>query len=137
MYFYCSGECGCSKGFLQHFDEHQQLSCYQEYLQGPCSDGQQYVLSNEENDFKPICKPTNCDAPNKSRYKDACFTVPVCGNEEIVDFDVETNEANCKLMLGVRSLIGGRKSCKKGQRKDARYSNYRSGIFKQITSKLL
>ena len=54
--------------------------------------------------------------------------MPVCGNEEIVDFDVETNEANCKLMLGVRSLIGGRKSCKKGQRKDARYSKYRSGI---------
>lgn len=114
------GDCGCSKGFLPHFDENEKLSCYQEYLQGPCAEDEQYVLSGEENGFKPICKPTNCDAPNKTRYKNTCFTVPVCKNEEWVEFKVETKEARCKLMLGVRGLIGGQKSCKKGQKRNAR-----------------
>jgi len=37
------GECGCMEGFLPYIEKNESFSCYQEFLQGPCSEGQQYI----------------------------------------------------------------------------------------------
>lgn len=121
------GECSCLEGFLPYFDENGTLICHQEFLQGPCNDGEQYIISNEIDDFEPVCNLTNCEE-NETRFNETCISVPNCkSGEEIVDFPEETNdETTCIniaifLLLEIRTdLIGGSKSCKRGFAKNAR-----------------
>ena len=113
-----SGECSCLEGLLPHIGEEDTLSCYQEFLQGPCKDGEQYVTSG---DLDTLCEPTNCEE-NKTRFNETCFTIPTCGNEKFVEFPLNTNsEPKCvdlaQMDTGSRtgSIIGGRKApCKDG-----------------------
>ena len=95
-----SGECGCIKGFLQHFNKNESLTCYQEYLQGPCQEGEQYILSGEKDNFKPICAPTNCEN-NETRYKDICFPFLNCEQfehpDDIVTFNLKTKTTSCNM----------------------------------------
>ena len=61
------GECSCLEGFLPYFDENGTLICHQEFLQGPCKEGEQYIISNEIDDFEPVCNLTNCQE-NETRF---------------------------------------------------------------------
>lgn len=121
------GECSCLEGFLPYYDENGTLICHQEFLQGPCKDGEQYIISNEIDDFEPVCNLTNCEE-NETRFNETCIPVPNCKiDEEIVNFPSERNaETTCIniaifLLLEIRTdLIGGSKSCKRGFAKNAR-----------------
>ena len=86
-----SGECSCSEDFLPYFGEKGTLFCYQEFLQGPCDENEQYVIPNGTDEFQPTCVP-----------------VPACGNEEFVQFPSETNsEAICVDYLHTRDVRSG------------------------------
>ena len=118
------GECSCLEGFLPYFDENGTLICHQKFLQGPCNEGEQYIISNEIDDFEPVCNPTNCQE-NETRFNETCISVPNCkSDEEFVDFPSETNvETKCvnlDLFSERTDLIGGSKSCKPGFAKNAR-----------------
>ena len=110
-------------GFLPHFDKNEVLSCFQEFLQGPCPDGEQFTLSGEENDFEIICEPTNCDA-NESRVNNTCIPIPVCKSDEKVKFNKKSDGAKCVKLSGtsLRGNVvgGGATSCSGGRRKDGR-----------------
>ena len=113
-------------GFLSHFDGNGVLSCFQEFLQGPCPDGKQFILSDEENDFEIICEPTNCDA-NESRVNNTCIPIPVCKSDEKVKFNKKSDGAKCVKLSGNRTSLfsgnlvgGGISSCPKGEKKDGR-----------------
>ena len=41
--------CDCAGNYLHHYDQNGSLTCYQEFLQGPCKEGEQYIRSEEEN----------------------------------------------------------------------------------------
>ena len=112
------------KGFLQFFDENKSLSCYQEYLQGPCKNGEQYILSDEKDNFKPICAPTNCDN-NETRYNGTCFPVANCDKtDKSVVFNIFSKTSSCQnidfISTRLNNLIGGVRQCPQGQRKDSR-----------------
>ena len=85
------------------------------------------MISNEIDDFGPVCNLTNCQE-NEIRFNETCLSVPNCkSDEEFVDFPSETNaETTCVnleifLLLEIRTdLIGGSKSCKPGFAKNAR-----------------
>jgi len=104
-------------------------TCYQEYLQGPCPKGRQFILPENSKELEPICMPTECDK-NETRFMDICFPVPICKDEEFVRFIWNTNKTECDTLnsdgLGVffdlrqPDLIGGIRSCPKGYSKDAR-----------------
>ena len=51
-----SGQCGCMDGFLLHIEKNGSMSCYQEFLQGPCPKHQEYVLPHDSDE--PACVPT-------------------------------------------------------------------------------
>jgi hypothetical protein len=88
------GKCGCIEGYLQHFHKNGTYSCYQEYLQGPCPIGRQFILPENSKELEPICVPTECDK-NETRFMDICFPVPNCKDEEFVRFIWNTNKAEC------------------------------------------
>ena len=122
VYFF-SGECSCLEGFLPHFGEEGTVSCYQEFLQGPCKDGEQYVTSDN---LEFLCVPTNCEE-NKTRFNETCFTVPTCGSEKFVEFPSNTtSEPKCVDLVQMESgsrtgnIIGGIRTCKDGFAKNAR-----------------
>ena len=112
-------------GFLSHFDTNGVLSCFQEFLQGPCPDGQQFILSDEQNDFEIVCVPTNCNT-KESRVENICIPVPVCeSDDQMVKFDLKSNEAKCVSLSGTslrgsNLLGGGITSCGEGKKKDGR-----------------
>ena len=99
--------------------------CYQEYLQGPCKEGEQYILSGKNDNFKPICAPTNCDK-NETRFNGICFPLLNCDQfehpDDIGTFNLETKTTSCSFgkRTGGGNLIGGIDQCPKGERKDDR-----------------
>ena len=100
------GECGCEQGFVYHYDKNNSLTCHQEFLQGPCAVGEQYVYIEQEFSFEPKCVPTNCDNKNQIRYDEKCINVPKCEDNKVVKFPSDTNgEAKCTTenKIGVRS----------------------------------
>ena len=118
-----SGECGCKPGFLSHVNERGFVSCYQEYLQGPCQEGQQYILPTtdlENPDSEATCVPTDCPA-NQVRYKNVCIPVSACAQPtEIVVFNAEDLSSKCEEDFGLRGLIDTVDQCKENQIKNLR-----------------
>lgn len=114
--------CDCADNYLHHYDQDGVLTCYQEFLRGPCKEGEQYIPVEEEYSFQPKCAPTNCDDKNQIRYKDVCITVPKCKENQGVKLPSEKHpEAKCINGLGERSgLISGSKSCPSGKKKDSK-----------------
>ena len=107
------GECSCLEGFLPHFGVEGTLSCYQEFLQGPCKEGEQYVTSDE---LEFLCVATNCEE-NKTRFNETCMTVPTCGTGKFVEFETNSEPKCVDLaQFKVRSTIigGSRTSCQEG-----------------------
>ena len=100
------------------------LTCFQEFLRGPCEEGDQYINVQEEDSVEPKCLPTNCDNKNQIRYQDVCVTIPKCKENQGIKFASEKDlEPVCVDGLGVgdrTQLISGSKSCKPGKRFDAR-----------------
>ena len=117
-----SAKCGCADNYLSHYDQNESLKCYQEFLRGPCKEGEQYISVEEEFTFEPKCMPTNCTDKNQIRYNNICLDIPTCGDNQGVRLPSKENpEAICVDGLGLRdSLISGKKSCKKGERKDSK-----------------
>jgi len=140
------GECYCMEGFLPYIEKNESVSCYQEFLQGPCDQGQQYTFPDEDTqDFEePVCVPTDCKS-NEILYEDQCIPVPTCKDPldyvkfenstmvpntiEAVKFEDSTMvpntiEAKCGRIgfeIGTRgNLISGQVRCAEGKRKDAR-----------------
>jgi len=140
------GECYCIEGFLPYIEKNESVSCYQEFLQGPCDQGQQYTFPDEDTqDFEePVCVPTDCKS-NEILYEDQCIPVPTCKDPldyvkfenstmvpntmEAVKFEDSTMvpnkiEAKCGRIgfeIGTRgNLISGQVRCAEGKRKDAR-----------------
>lgn len=117
------GECRCADNYLPHNDKDGSLiTCYQEFLRGPCKEGEQFNSTEGEYGIVGKCVPTNCEDKNQIRYKDTCITVPTCGERQGVKLPSEkTLEAKCQNGLGERSgLISGSTSCGKGKRKDSK-----------------
>ena len=119
-----SGECSCSQRYLQYFHKNGSHSCYQEYLQGPCTEGHQLILPDEgTKNFEPICVPTNC-GKNETRFLDICFPIPNCESNEFVKFLWQTNTTQCELKEPIEipfrrggSVVGGQETCPKGYSK--------------------
>jgi len=117
-----SGECGCKPGFLSHLNERGFVSCYQEYLPGPCPEGQQYILPTEDSEAAATCVPTDCPA-HQVRYKNVCIPVQACRQPtEIVVFNAQDLSAKCEEdNLGLRGgLIDTVDQCKENQIKNLR-----------------
>jgi len=121
---YGESECYCANNYLSQNDEDGALiTCYQEFLRGPCKEGEQFNRTEGEYAFEGKCVPTNCDDKNQIRYNDACVTVPLdCKEDQGVKLpSKDVPEAKCKNGLGERSgLISGSKSCGKGKKKDSK-----------------
>merc|ERR1712062_564694 len=119
---YGVGKCECADNYLPHFDQDGNLNCYQEFLRGPCKEGEQYNPVETKYSFEPKCMPTNCEDKDQIRYNGVCITVPKCGQNQGVKLPSEKDtEATCKNGLGERSdLIGGAKSCQPGKKKDSK-----------------
>jgi len=121
------GECGCMEGFLPYIEKNESFSCYQEFLQGPCSEGQQYIKPDDDiPDFEPTCVPTDCKK-DETKYIGSCVPVPICDNQEdyvlfVDNLTTNTTTTRCEhLHLGQRGdLIGGSKHCRTGYRLDSR-----------------
>ena len=101
-----SGQCVCMEGFLLHTETNGSFSCYEEFLQGPCGDGQQYILTDDSEE--PICVP----CPEGQQYiirddSDEPDCVPI------------TVQLKTRL-LGIDSFSGKRKKCMEGYGKDGR-----------------
>ena len=54
------------EGFLFHIERNGSFSCYEEYFQGPCPKGHEYILDIDTNE--PIC--VHC--PEDSDENDVC-----------------------------------------------------------------
>jgi len=121
------GVCDCMEGFLPYIEKNESFSCYQEFLQGPCPQRQQYTFPDEDTqDFEPVCVRTDCES-NEIRYMDKCIPVPICKDPQdhvrfLTKKDGTGIKADCDhLHLGTRGdLISGQKRCRSGQRLDAR-----------------
>ena len=66
---YFAAGCNCADDYLPNFDKNGLLTCFQEFLRGPCEEGDQYINVQEEDGVEPKCMPTNCDNKNQIRYK--------------------------------------------------------------------
>jgi hypothetical protein len=117
------GECVCTIGNLPFFDHRGHMWCYQEFLQGPCQEGQQFILPNDNTntDSEPICVPTDCPK-DQVRYEDTCIPVITCSAKEAVMFNVKKHSSECiEEQLAIRQIISVPKSCKDGESLDRRY----------------
>ena len=96
------GECKCIDVDLEggYLPRDGDSKCYQEYLQGPCAKGEQYILPDGET--KPQCIQTNCPTENQVRYMDNCFPVGHCQKIEMVKFDMDTLNTTCHNIYFVR-----------------------------------
>ena len=102
--FLHSGECSCLQGYLAH--PHMQLQfkpnwanriCYQEYLQGPCKVGEQYIRQEPNSDtIKPVCLATNCEAGKVLINGTKCIPEKKCQSNESVLFNVKCNTSSCQ-----------------------------------------
>jgi len=127
------GECDCIEGFLPYIEENESVSCYQEFLQGPCPQGQEYSFPDEDTqDIKPACIPTGCEN-GEILYENQCIPAPTCEDPNFVQFQMNRNTSvittTCvHLTLGGRTqLISGIKRCGPGKRLDAR-GNCKKGV---------
>ena len=94
------------------------MQCYQEYLRGPCQNGEKYEIDEESFDAK--CVPHNC-GENETEINEVCFQVTDCESNKYVEFDFETQTTSClDLNVGIRQIIRGVLSCPEGQSADAR-----------------
>ena len=73
---YGEAECNCKDEYLRLYNSTGNLNCYQEYLQGPCKNGQQLIkLVSNTTEYKNTagtCVPTNCDI-NQIQYNNTCI----------------------------------------------------------------
>jgi len=119
-------ECFCADNYLPDYHQNGSLkACYQEFLQGPCKEGEQYNKTEGDYSFVGKCVATFCDDKNQIRYNETCVTIPDCKENQGVKLPSEKHlEAKCinwKLVPGERSgLIGGSKSCGTGKKKDSK-----------------
>ena len=110
-----AGECACQEDYLPYKDKRGFLYCYQEYLQGPCQEGQQFIQPDIApagvTNVKPVCVPTDC-GKDEIRYQGNCFPVVKCNSSEVVTFDLDKLTTNCEEYgVGLRQLINFRNSC--------------------------
>ena len=126
MNYPVSGQCGCMEGFLLHIETNGSISCHQEFLQGPCGEGQQYILPDDSQDLEPVCIPTDCEK-DETRFFNSCVKVPICDSHDFVKFESETNTSRCEnlnqiFITSVRiDLFTGRKTdCEEGYGKGAK-----------------
>ena len=109
--FFLKGECRCFDdnlpgGFLPFNDS----TCYQEYLQGPCDNGQQYIRISEVNQ----CVPTHCPEDHVL-YEDTCIPHDGCSStpNPLVTFDVTNQTSRCdSLDVNLRQIIDFPVNCK-------------------------
>ena len=102
---------------MSYENENGFIQCYQEYLQGPCQEGQQFILPDfEDPDLEPTCIPTDCPN-NQVRYLNICIPVKTCEPQEVVVFNAEETSATCADNLSLR-LISAEIHCKDGQIKN-------------------
>merc|ERR1711962_367166 len=127
------GECDCMEGFLPYIEENESVSCYQEFLQGPCPQGQEYSFPDEDTqDLEPSCIPTDCKS-GEILYVNQCIPAPDCKDPNYVQFDKKENSSMIVTTcvhptLGHRTqLISGIKRCGPGKRLDAR-GNCKKGV---------
>jgi len=64
--------------FLICNDENGTLVCYQEFLRGPCKEGEQFNLIETQFHFEGKCVPTNSDNKDQIQYNETCVTIPEC-----------------------------------------------------------
>ena len=99
-------------------DEKGFVKCYQEYLQGPCQNGQQFILPDLDNpELEPTCVPTDC--PNgQVKYKNNCIPVQTCPlATDIVIFNSEDLTSECTSVAS--RIIDAENFCKDGQVKNS------------------
>ena len=72
------GECECREGFLAWQDNNDRVTCYQEYLQGPCPDDQQLV----NDDDQTVCKVSDCPNNQIRWHNGKCFDPIDCDDED-------------------------------------------------------
>ena len=101
------------------------LECHQEFLQGPCQEGQQFILPSDEvieeaaaEIIRPACVPTDCDK-DQVRFQDTCISVVPCEEDsQVVFFDKDTSSSKCKDKndLGLRQgLFNTPVTCKRNE----------------------
>jgi len=116
-------ECFCADNYLPDYYQNGSLkACYQEFLQGPCKEGEQYNKTEGDYSFVGKCVATTCDDTNQIQYNETCVTIPDCKENQGIKLPSEKHlEAKCKNGLGERTgLINGSKSCGAGKRKDSK-----------------
>jgi hypothetical protein len=124
-----AAECDCISGFVPHQNlTTNGFDCYQEYLQGPCPDNQQFVsaihappgasrANADESPFGTVCVAfPQCGAGLILSPKGKCVEEPACSSSEVVLF--EANGTSCG-DIGIRSLTELLEVCAEGESPDS------------------
>ena len=104
------GECDCSMNFIRHYDSQGNLSCHQQYLQGPCQDGQELIqpqLEEGETEIKnSVCIPTDCGPNQIHIMNNKCVDVIQCSEDEDLLLDLTENHEKTTCISQFDKLFG-------------------------------
>ena len=88
--------------FIRHFDTQGVLSCHQQYLQGPCQDGQELIqpqLEEGETEIKnSVCIPTDCGPNQIHIMNNKCVDVIQCAEDEDIYLDLTKDDEKTTCM---------------------------------------
>ena len=96
--------------FIRHYDSKGNLSCHQQYLQGPCQDGQELIqpqLEEGETEIKnSVCIPTDCGPNQIHIMNNKCVDVIQCAEDEDLFLDLTENHEKTTCMSHFDILFG-------------------------------